>query len=173
MNSIVLRNGIWASIFLIGIGAIPLIFLGLPGPDDFKRGEVIGYTSILLSMIFIVIGMKQLKLNNGGVLSYWNAVKTGILITLFPAVAFGLYNLLYTYVIDPDFLTKYADYSLASRGAGKTGEELEMIKQAVLEEQKMFESPVIQFVLMFLTVFIIGAVVSLISAFFVKNKEVV
>lgn len=173
MKSTIVRNGVWSSVFLIGIGVIPMLFTGLPGPDDFKKGEIIGYSSIVLSMVFVVLGMRQYRNENGGSAGYWKLVKTGLLIALFPAVAFGLYNLLYTYVIDPEFLNKYAEYSLAERGAGKIGEELEAVKQAVIDEQKMFENPIIQFVMMFLTVFIIGAVVSLISGFFVKKKAVV
>jgi hypothetical protein len=171
MKSTIIRNGVWSSVFLIGVCAVPLLFLGLPSPDDFKRGEVIGYSSILLSMIFVVLGMKQYREENGGLISYWKIVKIGLMIALFPAIAFGLYNLLYMLVIDPEFLNKYAEYSLADRGAGKTAEEMVAIKQAVLAEQKMFENPVIQFVMMFLTVFIIGTIVSLVSGFFVRKGK--
>ena len=123
-------------------------------------------------MVFVVLGMKQYREENGGIINYWKVVKTGLLIVLFPAIAFGIYNLLYIFIIDPEFLNKYAEYSIADRGVGKTAEELVAIKQAVLDEQKMFENPVIQFVLMFLTVFIIGAVVSLVSGFFLKKAKI-
>lgn len=170
MNSTILRNGLWASVFLIGVSVIPLLFLGLPGADDFKRGEVIGYSSILLSMIFVFLGMKQYREANGGSISYWKSVKVGLLIALFPAIAFGLYNLIYTNVIDPDFLTKYSEYSINTRGAGKSAEELAVIKEEVGLEMKGFSNPIFQFIMMFLSVYIIGTIISLISGFFIKKS---
>ena len=170
MNSIITRNGLWSALFLVGLFVLPLLFTGIPEPGDFAISEAIGYTSILLSLIFVIIGMKQYREDNGGLLSYWKAVKTGLLIAIFPAIAFGLYNLIYVEIIDPDFMTKYAEHSINVRTEGKTAEEAEAIRQAVMQEQKMFESPVIQFIVMFLTVFVMGTIVSLISAFFVKKS---
>lgn len=169
MHSTITRNGLWSSLFMIGLFALPLLFTGIPDPGDFVISEIIGYTSILISLIFVVLGMKQYREANGGVISYWNAVKTGLLIALFPAITFGLYNLLYMEVIDPDFMTKYAEYNISERTVGKTAEEAEEIKKAVLQEQEMFENPLIQFVVMFLTVFVMGAIISLVSAFFIKR----
>ena len=170
MNSTITRNGLWSSLLLIGLFAVPLLFLGIPGPDDFMSSEVVGHLFILLSLVFVFIGMKQFREANGGILSYWKAVKTGVLIAIFPAVAFGLYNLLYVEVIDPEFMVKYADHIIAEKSVGKSAEEAAAIRQTVLDEQEMFDSPVIMFLVMFLSVVVMGTVVSLISAFFVKKE---
>lgn len=173
MNSTITRNGLWSSLLLIGLFAIPLLFLGVPELDDFMASEVVGYSFILISLVFVFIGMKQYRAANGGTMTYWEGVKVGLQIAIFPAIAFGIYNLIYVFVIDPDFLTKYAEHSIAERGAGKVGEELAQIKKDVLDEQKTFENPVLQFIIMFLSVFIMGAIVSLVSGFFVKKTEIV
>lgn len=169
MKSPIVRNGIWSSLLLIGLFGIPLFFTGIPGPDDFMSSEVVGHIFILICLVFIIIGMKQYREANGGSMTYWEGVKVGLLISIFPAITFGLYNLIYIFVIDPDFLTNYAEYTIQQRGAGLSGEALAEIRQEVYDEQKLFENPFIQFGVMFLSVFIMGAIVSLISAFFTKK----
>jgi len=170
MNSTITRNGLWSALLLIGLFAIPLLFTGIPGPDDFMASEVVGHIFILLSLIFVIIGMIQYREANGGTMTYWEGVKVGLQIAIFPAIAFGIYNLIYVFVIDPDFLANYAEHSIAERSIGKTGEELAQIRKDVLDEQKTFENPVLQFIIMFLSVFIMGFVVSLIAAFFTKKS---
>jgi len=169
MKSTVLRNGLWSTLLLIGLFVIPLLFIGLPEPDDFMSSEIVGHIFILLSLIFVFIGMKQYREANGGNLNYWKAVKIGLLITLFPAVAFGLYNLLYVEVLDPGFMDKYAEHSITLRSEGKTTAEALEIRKSVLEEFDMFSNPAISFAVMFFSVFVMGAIVSMISAFFVKK----
>ena len=116
-----------------------MLFLGIPGPEDFGRGEIIGYASIVLSMVFVFLGIRQYRdVERGGQLKFWEAVKIGLAIAAFPAVAFGIYNLIYTYVIDPDFLTKFYDYSLSTGSVGKSAEEIEVLKQEIQAQQEMF-----------------------------------
>jgi len=170
MNSIITKNGIWSSLFLTGVCVLPLLFLGVPEPGDFATSEIIGYASIVLSLVFVYIGMKQYRDANDESISYWKAAKVGLLIALFPAVTFGLYNLLYTEVIDPDFMPKWTEYTITERSAGKSLEEAAEIKKAVLAEQEAFSNPLIMFVMMFLTVYLIGIFISLVSAFFVKKS---
>lgn len=169
MNSIITKNGLWSSLLIIGLFGIPLLFLGIPKPDDFMASEVIGYTFILLSLVFVILGMKQYREANDGKLTYWKAVKIGLLITIFPAITFGLYNLLYVFVLDPEFMVNYANHIVSERSVGKTAAEIAEIEKTVLGELEMYSNPAIQFLVMFLTVFIMGAIVSLISGFFVKK----
>jgi VIT1/CCC1 family predicted Fe2+/Mn2+ transporter len=86
-------------------------------------------------------------------------------------VTFGLYNIFYIEVLDPEFMTKYADHAIANQSVGKSADEIMEIRQSVTSEMEMFDNPAIQFVLMFLSVFIMGAIVSLISGFFVKKSS--
>lgn len=169
MHSSILRNGLRSALFLIAIFTIPLLFTGIPEPGDFMSSEVVGYTFILLSLVFVFLGMKQYREDKGGTISYWKAVYTGLLIAIFPAIAFGLYNILYMEVIDPDFMTKYSEHIISQRSEGKTAAEIVEIKKAVMAESEMFDNLPIMFIVMFLSVFVLGLIVSLVSAFFVKK----
>ena len=171
MKSAITRNGIWSSLLLLALFGLPLLFVGIPEPDDFMSSEVVGHVFILISLVFVVFGMIQYKNDNGGKLNYWQAVKTGVLIAIFPAVTFGLYNLLYVEVLDPEFMAKYAEHTINLRSEGKTAAEALEIKSSVEAEMEMFSNPAIQFAVMFLSVFIMGTILSLIAAFFVKSKN--
>ena len=83
-----------------------------------------------------------------------------------------IYNLIYVFVIDPDFLANYAEHTIAEKSVGKSGEELAQIRKDILDEQKTFENPVLQFIIMFLSVFVMGTIVSLVSGFFLKKEKV-
>ena len=62
----------------------------------YKIAEIVGYSTILLSMIFVFLGIKKYRdENNGGNISFGEALKVGVLIVLIPSIAFGLYNLFY------------------------------------------------------------------------------
>jgi len=169
MHSTITRNGLRSALFLIAIFGLPLLFTGIPEPGDFMSSEIVGHVFILLSLVFVFIGMKQYREANGGTLSYWRAVYTGLLIAIFPAIAFGLYNILYVEVIDPEFMVKYSEQIIADRSVGKSAAEIVEIKQSVMDEQEMFGNPAAMFLVMFLSVFVMGLIVSLISAFFVKK----
>lgn len=172
MNSTTTRNGLWSALLLVGLFGIPLLFTGIPEPGDFMASEVVGHIFILLSLVFIFLGMKQYREANGGVMTYWEGVKVGLQIAIFPAIAFGIYNLIYVFVIDPDFLANYAEHTIAEKSVGKSGEELAQIRKDILDEQKTFENPVLQFIIMFLSVFVMGTIVSLVSGFFLKKEKV-
>src|SRR5258705_10395628 len=106
MKSTVLRYGIYTMLTIILLSAVHF-FLVVP---NFKsaNAEVAGYLTMLLSMIFVFAGIKHYrdKVNNG-VLSFWQGLKIGALILLIPSVAFGLFDILYTEVINPGWMDNY------------------------------------------------------------------
>ena len=69
---------------------------------DLSLQEVAGYLTMLLAMIFIFLGIRHFRDRvNGGYLTFGQGLKIGVLIVLIPAVAFGLFNILYTEVLNP------------------------------------------------------------------------
>jgi len=172
MKSTITRYGLFAALFLMAINIIPLFFLGLPEAEDLKNGELIGYTAILISMIFIFLGIRQYRdIENGGQLGFWEAVKIGLGIAALPAIAFGLYNLFYTEVLDPEFFTKYTDFLVNQQSPGKSAAEIQVLRTTLTEQNEVFKNPFIQFGTMFMSVFLVGVIVSIISAFILKRGK--
>ena len=170
MKRTVYRYGFYSVLMLIGLSAIHLFILNKI--LDFGTQEVIGYLTMLLSMVFVFLGIRYYrnKVNNG-YLSFGQGLKIGTLIVLIPAVAFGLFDLLYTQVIDPSWGETYYEYQkqkvMASMPADQVNEKL----QDLQKEKEMWSNPVILFLLMTVTVFIIGFIVTIISTLTLMKKK--
>lgn len=169
MKKIVIAYGLYAALTLVVLfGLTFLLGKGL----HFKTAEQLGYASILLGMIFVYLGIREYREKvGGGKVSFWQAVKVGLLIASIPSVAFGLFDVIYVTFIDPGAIDHFYNENLAELKASLPPVEYE-IKAAKMESQReMFSNPFFQFVIMGLTVFLIGVVASLISSFVLKTEE--
>jgi|SaaInl0LU_22_DNA_1037365.scaffolds.fasta_scaffold00262_15 hypothetical protein len=122
--------------------------------------------STLITVGIIVQGIKAFKTTNHGAISFGQSVKTGIGISLFSAIIYSLYLLIFMNFIDPDFLSKL--WAI---------EEGKMLNRGMSEEQieasmRMVNSWGIYF--MFATVLIIsilmGFVISAITGAILKKE---
>lgn len=171
MKKMVLRYGLYATLVTVGIPLVLFIIMDESGRANYKLGEIIGYSTILLSMVFVFLGIKKHRdENKGGVISFGEALLAGSLIAALPAIAFGLYNFFYIEVLDPEFMENYYRYYLEQAQASMSADEFEAEKVKIEAQKAAFQSPVVQFGVMFLTVFVIGFIVSLISAIVLKRE---
>lgn len=133
--------------------------------------EVLGYISMVLSLSFVFFGIKHYRdKENDGKVSFKKALVMGILISLITALAFGILDVFYTEVLNPDFMTEYYDHSVEVLKESLPPDEFEA-KLAEMESQKaLFSNPLFSFALMALTVFVIGFIISLLSALILQRK---
>ena len=140
--------------------------------ENFEVREIVGWAGILLSVIFVYFGLKYYRdKHNGGNLSFGEGLKLGLLIILFPSLAFGIFNVIYV-VLDPAFLDRYYNYQLAEIRNTVPASELNQRLKEVQQQREMFDSPLVQFIVMFLSVFVVGLIVTVISTFLLKRKAV-
>lgn len=134
--------------------------------------EVIGYAGIVVSLLFVYFGIRQYRDKvNGGTLSFGQGLKVGLLIVLIPALLFGLFDILYTTFIDPDFLENYYNTHLANIKAQLPAAEFEAEAKKLEQQKEIFGNSFFQFGLMFLTVFMIGIIITVISALVLKRTK--
>ena len=169
MKSTVYRYGIYATLTIIVLSYV--VFFLLKNIDQSMQ-EVAGYLTMLLAMIFIFLGIRHFRDRvNGGYLSFGQGLKIGVLIVLIPAVAFGLFDILYTEVLNPtwkeDYYSKYIEGLRKSVAADK----LDAAIRKAEKEKEMFSNPVFQFLLMGGTVFIIGFIVTIISSLTLRRSK--
>jgi hypothetical protein len=108
---------------------------------------------------------------NKGTVSFGKGLKIGVLITLLSSITFGLINVVYTEIINPEFTAEYYEYSIEKYKESLPAEAFKT-KLIELESQKdLFENPLVNFVIMALTVFIIGFIISLISGLILQRKN--
>jgi hypothetical protein len=110
MKKIVLTFGTISGVILSAMMLGTLPFMDQIG---FDRGEIIGYTSMVLAFLLIYFGVRSYRDNvAGGSITFGRALKVGALIA---AVASGWYvatwQLIY-YRLTPDFVVKYQTHVL-------------------------------------------------------------
>jgi hypothetical protein len=168
MKKIVFRYGIISFVTICTLGFIN--YLGIVKIPNYN-GAIGGYICILLSLIFIYVGIKQFRdKENGGFISYKQAFLVGILIVIFPSLANGIYDVIYVKYIDPGFMDKYYDVAIQNMKLTLPPNQLQEKLKSLESERAMFSNLYVQFLMMFLTVFIIGVVVTAISSLVLCKK---
>ena len=169
MQKTIVRYGLYG----VGIMLLLLIpnFLIFRDRENWGFREILGYATIILSLLFVYVGIKHWRDNyNSGRLSFGEGLKLGTLITIFPSVAFGLFSWLEMAVLDPGFLDKYYRHAVEKAKASTPPDQLPAALQKIAAEKEMFSSPLMQFGFMFLTVFLIGFVITVISTLILKRN---
>jgi hypothetical protein len=166
MQKLILRYGLIATLVMITIGIINLTFLK---SLSYELQEVAGYLTLFVAVLFVFFGIRKYRDLNGGNLRFVDGLKIGLLIVLIPAISFGLFDILYTEVIDPTWKETYYNRNFELIKSLPPDEYA--VKKKQLEEQRaMFTSPGIQFLLMSSTVLILGLIVTVISSLALSRK---
>lgn len=169
MKSTGIKFGVYSSTLMVILFSIQFLF---EDSMSYSTSEIFGYASIVLALSFVYFGIRNYRdaLNNGHI-SFSKALKIGLIITLLASITFGLINLVYTEIINPDFTNEYYAHSIEKFKETLTEAEFQ-IKLKELESQKeMFSNPLVGFSVMALTVFIMGFIISLISGWMLKRKN--
>ena len=129
-----------------------------------------GLFSILILVVGIYLGMKQARLRAAGVLTYGQAVKTGVLVACVTALLVACFSWLYCAVINPgyaDFMVRDTGRALAA--AGKTPQE---IGQRLVDVRKEFSTGM-QVVQALVGQVVVGSIAALILGAFMRTRKTV
>ncbi|MBD0287950.1 MAG: DUF4199 domain-containing protein [Flavisolibacter sp.] len=139
--------------------------------ENYEAQEIAGWAGILLSVIFVYFGLKYYRdKQNNGSLNFGEGLKLGMLIVLFPSVAFAIFDVVYVMVLDPQFFDKYYTYQVEQIRNTVPASELAQRMKELQQQRDMFSSPLVQFIVMFLSVFVTGLIVTIISTLLLKRK---
>jgi hypothetical protein len=172
MRKIVLIFGIIAGII---VGAMLIISMPLyeKGILNFDNGEVLGYTTMVVALSMVFFGIKSYRDNKlQGVITFWKALKVGLLITAVAAVIYALsweisYNTM-TY----NFMEKMTEHYINEMKAeGATEAELAASKAQMEAFSEYYENPVIRFAVTIIEILPVGIIISLLSAALLRKKE--
>jgi predicted membrane protein len=140
---------------------------GLP----YSTQEVLGYVSMILALGFVFFGIKQYRdKENDGKVSFKKALLIGVLISLITALVFGILDVFYTEVLNPDFMSEYYNQSVETMKASLPADEFEAKLTEMESQKELFSNPLFSFALMAMTVFAIGFIISLLSALVLQRK---
>jgi Protein of unknown function (DUF4199) len=138
-----------------------------------ERGEVLGYTSIVLSALLIFFGIRSYRENvAGGRLTFGRGFAVGILITLISSACYvGTWELVY-YKFLPGFAEKYAAHMIErAKASGADQQKLDQATRQAQQFAQMYHNPAINVALTFMEVFPIGLAVTLLSAGILRKKS--
>ena len=152
-----------------------MMFSTLPFLDriGFNKGELIGYTTMVLSFLMVFFGIRSYRENvSGGQITFGRAFAVGILITLVSCVCYVVaWEILY-YKFMPGFVEKYANYMIEKARASGAGQQaIEAQLQQMKSFKAMYDNPLINAAISFLEPLPVGLIITLISAAILRKKR--
>ena len=169
MKATVKRYGLYGAGTLIILSFIAWM-VGKNRDLDFGTQEVIGYATIVVALSFVFFGIKHFRdKENQGSVSFVQALKIGLWISLITGLAFGFLDIIYK-LIYPEFTNEYYDVMVEQARANTPADQIDA-KLAEMESQRdFFSNPILSFLVMTLTVFVIGFIISLLSSLVLQRK---
>lgn len=169
MKKTVLRYGGLSVLFMVIFFILNFtVFADL----DFATQEILGWVGIFLSVIFIYFGIKYFRDHfNKGLLSFGKGMKVGLLILLLPSIAFGLFDIFYVYVINPGWIDTYYNAQIDQLRASLPAEKATAEIKKMEENKEMFSNPLFQFLVMALSVFAAGLIVTVVSSLILRRNN--
>lgn len=148
-----------------------LIAEGLSNREN--HGELIGYSSMVLSFLLVFFGVKSYRDNlAGGVIGFGKAFQVGILITLVTCAMYVLAWQIIYYNFYPDFLDQYSAHAVANmREAGESEAAIQAATAQMADFAKLYANPLVNVAVTFLEVFPVGLIMTLVSAAILRRRK--
>ena len=162
-KSIILNNGLY-----LGIISVLMSLVVYATGNHLQPHWSVSIISVVAMIAFIIMGMNQFKTANGGFMSWGQAVKIGVGLTVVSTVIAIAYNLIFMNFIEPDFMQQVgAIQQQAWVDAGMTSDQIESSK----EMMEKFQGPVISSAFGLLIAAFISFIVSAIAGAIMKQSS--
>ena len=124
---------------------------------------------IALSVIFVAV-KQQRDEHNGGVITFKQALTTGISIAAIATLAYILVWEFYLHKTDFKFFQVYNEsIIMAKKAEGATEAEIEEVKSELAKFEQNYSNPVYRLLMTALEIFLVGLLNSLVSAGVLRN----
>jgi uncharacterized protein DUF4199 len=163
MKKTVLTFGLIAGAIVSFLMALAIVFKDEIG---FDRGEIVGYTSMVVAFLFIYFGVRAYRDNvAGGTIRFGRAFAVGGLIAVVASVCYvATWEVIY-YRFAPDYLEKYRDHAVAKARAEGGNEAVIAAKTAQMDRLvELYKNPALNAAFTFLEPLPVALIVTLFSA---------
>jgi len=160
MKNYIWKYGIIGGLISSVLGTLNWMFIAKPLGVAFS--QTVGYLSIAISLLCIPFGVRYFKKkHNNNQVSFGQAFKIGLAITGVAGIVMAIHSIL--------FFTFQKNEFLDWQKQGLSDSELTAFNEQMAQTPDFVYTPFFQGLVMFVMVFLIGAVINLISALFMKN----
>lgn len=141
---------------------------------DFEGSMVAGYASMILAFSLIFVAVKNFRDKfNGGAVTFGQAFRIGLYISLIASSVYVLVWLVDYYLFIPDFMDKYSTTMIKhAEEGGSTPAEMKNTIAEMNSYKEMYKNPLFVILLTYTEILPVGLIVSLICAFILKRKTV-
>jgi hypothetical protein len=170
MQRIILTFGLIAGAILS-----VMMLLTIPFHDQigFDKGYIIGYTTMVLAFLMIFVGVKTYRDTvAGGKVTFGQAFKVGLLIMLVASACYVVTWEFIYYTISPDYLDKYASYSIEKlKQSGASAEAVAAKTQEMAKFKIMYQNPLVNIAFTLLEPLPVGLLFTLVAAAVLSRKR--
>ena len=172
MRKYALKFGLYSGLV---ISALMMLSMSMMKGDsvNFSTGELIGYASMLLALSLVFVGTKIYRdRENGGYISFKEAFKLGLSITLIASVIYAIWWMIY-YSAGPGeaLMEQYFDSGIeALKNSGANQEEIDEAVASGVQFKEMYENPFIRFGFTLMEILPVGVLVTVISSLILRKK---
>jgi uncharacterized protein DUF4199 len=170
-----MKKTVWTFGLIAGGILSAMMLLTIPFEDriGFDRGEVIGYTTMVLAFLMVFFGIRSYRDNvAGGSVGFWRALAVGALIALVASVCYvATWELIY-FKLAPDFMQKFQAYMVQQARA--SGASPAAVQQQIAEAQRfarLYQNPFINAAITFIEPLPVGLVMALVSAGILSRRR--
>src|SRR5215217_5681998 len=121
-----MKRTVWTFGLISGVILSGMMLITIPFEDriGYDRGEIIGYTTMVLASLLIFFGIRSYRENvAGGSVSFGRALAVGTLIVVISSICYvATWEVIY-FKFAPDFLEKYQAHMIEKARANGASQE--------------------------------------------------
>ncbi len=150
-----------------------LAMLPLVDRISVDKGEIIGYTTIVVSFLLVFFGIRSYRENvGGGRISFLRGLTVGLLITLISCSCYVITWEMIYFKLMPGFADKFATYMVEQvRASGASQQVIDAKLQEMKAFKVMYDKPLFNVAITFMEPFPIGLIMTVISAAILRKKR--
>ncbi len=152
-----------------------MMWAAIPFVDKigFDKGEIIGYTSMLLSFLLVFFGIRAYRENvGGGEITFVRAFSVGILIVFISCLCYVVSWEIIYFMVMPDFADKFVGHTLDQlKASGASQQVIEAKTQEMKALKEMLDKPLVNAAISFLEPLTIGLPITLLSAVILRKRR--
>ncbi|MFY7669884.1 DUF4199 domain-containing protein [Tenacibaculum sp. MEBiC06402] len=162
-KNIILNYGLY-----LGVAGVFIHLLFYASGSLFENLQMVGLIGLIPMIALIVLGIRKFKFDNGGFLSFGQALKVGVGIAVVSALISTIYTLIFTNVIEPTYQDQLMEIQKqAWLDGGLSDEQIESAEAMT----KKFQSPFITVPIAIVVSAFFGFIISAITGAIMQKKE--